>query len=531
MKIINSIILAALLMGLTACGGGTSDPGIGGSSSSGAPIAPQPDDWWYDEPGGGDRYEYVGTNPFVMTVHDPLSTFGVDVDTASYDIFRRDALSGLPPSSASVRVEEYVNFFRYQYPAPVFGETEHPFHIALAAAPNILDRDTHILRVGLQAAEVAQQANKAAHLVFLIDRSGSMNSGDRLELVKLMLRATLDLLKPTDLVSVVTYASRVELALEPTLVAEKELIISTINNLVASGATSGGGGIQLAYEQAETMFIEGGLNHVILCTDGDFNVGPSSDEELIALIEEKRQTGITFTALGFGQGNLNDAMLEAISNAGNGIYGVITSPAQAREYVNERMLSNLNYVAKDVKVQVEFNPDLVSSYRLIGYENRAIDDDDFDDDFDDDEVDAGEIGSGHQVTALYEMVLAGRAMPHTPGAPEVDDGDPYAGPVAVSIDDYVQVRVRYKPVDATADDPAIEVQASLAAVTEDLQTADEDLRWALAVAAFAEIIKASPFADKAHLDQISAIVAEQSSRDAARAEFHGHVQRLISRLR
>lgn len=529
MKIINSIFLATMVLGLAACGGssgGDSIPG-GGNSDPGTPINPQPDDWWYDEPGGGDRYEHVGTHPFVMTVHDPLSTFGVDVDTASYDIFRREASSIRLPTPASVRVEEYINFFRYQYPAPVLGETEHPFHIALAAAPNILDRDTHILRVGLQAAEVAQEAKKAAHLVFLIDRSASMGGSDRLPLVKLMLTETLNLLQPTDLVSIVTYAFGVELALEPTLVADKERIISTINGLVTNGGTAGGGGIELAYEQAENMFIEGGLNHVILCTDGDFNVGPSSKEELVALIEEKRHTGITFTALGFGRGNLNGAMLEAISNAGNGIYGVITSAAQALEYVNGRMLSNLYYVAKDVKVQVEFNPDLVSSYRLIGYENRAIDDDDFDDD----EVDAGEIGSGHQVTALYEMVLAGRAMPHTPGAPEVDDGNPYAGPVAVSIDDYVLVKVRYKPVDAMVDDPAIEVQASLAAVTEDLQTADEDLRWALAVAAFAEILKASPFADKAHLDQIRAIVAEQSARDAAREEFYRHVQNLIGRLR
>jgi Ca-activated chloride channel family protein len=528
MKITHSLVLAALL-GLSACGGSSGDVSSGGNSSSGGapipPVSPPPDDGWPDEPGGGDSYEYVGTNPFVMTVHDPLSTFGVDVDTASYDIFRRDAVVLRLPDPNSVRVEEYINFFRYQYPAPTVGETEHPFHIDLAAAPNVLERDTHILRVGLQAAEVAAEDKKPANLVFLIDRSGSMGGSDRLPLVKLMLIETLELLEPTDMVTIVTYASGAEVTLEPTQVAEKDLIVSTINSLVASGATAGGAGIQLAYGQAEAVYIEGGLNHVILCTDGDFNVGATGDE-LISLIEEKRETGITFTALGFGSGNLNDAMLEATSNAGNGVYGVIASEQQARQYVEERMLSNLQYVAKDVKVQVEFNPDLVSSYRLIGYENRDIDDDDFDDD----KVDAGEIGAGHQVTALYEMVLAGSALPDTQGAPEVDDGDPYAGPVEVDIGELVLVKVRYKPMDAAAEDPAIEVRASLDSVAGDLVAADEDLRWAIALAAFAELVKGSPFADDTQLDQINGIFAEQQSLDAAREEFYDLVQNVINQL-
>jgi len=509
---------AISLLVVSGCGGGDQSL-VGSSSSSGGPTFPplNPDDLLTDyEREQGDQFQLVGTHPFVVVTHDPLSTFGVDVDTASYDIFRRDLQnSNRLPQADSVRVEEYINYFDYGYPAPTLKD-EQPFQISLSAAPHILDRATHLLRVGIQAAKPADIEKRPANLVFLIDRSGSMAGSDKLPLVQKLLIEALGILDPTDTVTLVTYASGTAVELEPTKVEDKATIVSAINDLSASGSTNGGEAIQLAYQQAHAGFIAGGINHVILCSDGDFNVGTTSNAALVALIEEQRKTGVTFTALGFGSGNLNDSMLEATSNAGNGTYAVISSERQALDYTNNRLLSNIAYVAKDMKVQVEFNPQLVSHYRLIGYENRDIKDDEFRED----EVDAGEIGVGHRVTALYELVLKGGALPEPEDAPEPVDGDDYDGPLEVAGDDYVLVKVRYKEVDATAEDPAKEVSSSLKTLTSQLNAADADLRWAAAVAAFAEILKGSPFADSGYLEQIGAILAEQRTRDSDRAEFY-----------
>jgi Ca-activated chloride channel homolog len=455
------------------------------------------------------------TNPFVEVAHDPLSTFAVDVDTASYDIFRRDVNAGTLPVPTQVRLEDFVNFFDYDYPAPEAG-AEEPFSIELAAAPNLIDNGTTLLRVGIQGELAPTFEKRAANLVFLVDVSGSMLSEEKLPLVKKVLTYTLDVLEPEDTVSIVTYASGTEVRLEPTKVDEAETIRGVIDSLDAGGSTNGAGGIQLAYAQAEAGFIEGGINHVILATDGDFNVGVSDTAGLVELIEEKRLTGVTLTALGFGTSN-NDQMMELVSNAGNGVYGVIADEAQAETYVSERLLHNLTFIAKDVKIQVEFNSDQVLAYRLLGYENRAIADQDFRNDV----VDAGEIGAGHRVTALYQLVLVGGEVPSPEGAPAALSGAAYDGAVEVAPEDLVLVKVRYKDVDAMVEDPAYEVARTLrpGAIAASYLDLEQDFQWAVAMATFAEVLAGNPYASTFDLDQIQRIVDEQAERDTDRAEF------------
>lgn len=464
----------------------------------------------------GDRYEAVGTNPFVLTAHDPFSTFAADVDSASYDIFRRDMGYNTLPDPDSVRLEEFVNYFHYNYEPPAAG-AEHPFSITLSAAAGLFSRDTSLLRVGIQAVMPPASEKKPANLVFLLDTSGSMSDQDKLPLVQHLLIKSLDILEPGDSVALVTYAGSTGVALESTDVANKAKIAQAIESFSSEGSTAGAAGIDLAYEQASQGFIEGGINHVILCTDGDFNVGPYTDNELVQLIEQKRETGVTLTVLGFGRGNLNDSMMEKLSNAGNGNYAVIASTKQANDYVENRLLSNLTVVAKDMKIQVEFNPEYIHAYRLLGYENRAI----ADEDFIDDTVDAGEVGAGHRVTALYEIVPVGKSIPIVPNAPVIDEGEAVAGERQVGDTDMVLLKIRYKSPDAGTQDAATEVRATLPAgsLYHEISQMDESFQWAAAVAGFAEILKISPYAEPGALETIEAIVAEQSFADEDKEEF------------
>jgi Ca-activated chloride channel homolog len=489
----------------------------GGTTSTGGTTTPS----------SGDKYQPVGSNPFVMTAHDPFSTFAADVDTASYDLFRRDAQQGIRPAAASVRLEEYVNYFSYDYPAPT-ADSAYPFQLSLAAANRVFTRGTTLLRVGVQAMQPPSFVKRATNLVFLLDVSGSMGDANKLPLVKETILATLDQLDASDHVSLVTYSSAAQVVLPPTSMEMRSTVAAAVAALSAGGSTAGADGMGLAYAQASLGFIQGGINHIVMCTDGDFNVGPSSTTELLNLIRQKRQTGVTLTVLGFGSGNLNDAMMEAVADAGNGIYSVIVDSASAKKYAQQKILSTITHVAKDMKLQVEFNPDLVVAYRLLGYEDRAI----ADQSFRDDAVDAGEVGAGHRVTALYELILAGGTVPITVGAPVPDDGAPSTLAREVAPSDLVLVKVRYKTVDATDATPAIEISGSLPAslLTEQLASADADLQWATAVAALAEILKGSPYADESFLPNIRAIVAAQAGRDADRAEFATLLERIASKL-
>ena len=338
-----------------------------------------------------------------------------------------------------------------------------------------------------------------------------------LPLVKKVLTEALNVLDPTDKISIVSYAGDTRVRLEPTPVSSRSTIEKAINGLSSGGSTAGAAGIKLAYQQASKGYIEGGINHVILCTDGDCNVGLSSDEELVSLIEEKRKEGVTLTVLGFGIGDLNDSMMEKVSNACNGNYAVISSESHAERYVENRLLSNLVLIAKDMKIQVEFNPDHVTAYRLLGYENRAI----ADHDFDNDRVDGGEIGSGHRVTALFELVERDQEIPLPANAPPITIGDPVDGDRQIDSASMALVKVRYKDVDATESDAAFETGRSIppSAVLADYNQVDDDFKWAVAIAAFAEILKNSPYASFDALPSIEEIVKSKTWLDEDRAEF------------
>ena len=503
--------------GVGSLGGSTSAPptsAAGAPSTVGDVAAPPP-------------VAVPAVNPFVLTAHDPLSTFAADVDTASYDVFRQHAQTGTLPPAVGVRLEEYVNYFSYNYPAPA-ADGPHPFYISLAAAQQVFDRPTTLLRVGIQATNPPPYQKKPTNLVFLLDVSGSMDDSVKLPLIRTMMVDALDVLDPTDTVAVVTYSTTAMVRLTPTPVSSRQTIESVINSLAAGGSTAGADGMGLAYQQAGNGFIPGGINHIVMCTDGDFNVGPSSTAELLNLIRQERQSGVTLTVLGFGSGNLNDSMMEAVADAGNGIYSVIIDGDHAQQYVRDKLLSTIVHVAKDMKIQVEFNPDLVYAYRLLGYEDRAIADANFRNDI----IDAGEVGAGHRVTALYELVLAGGTIPSRTGAPTPEDGAASTLPREIAPTDLALVKVRYKSVDAADTAPALEVSTALPSTAPQawLDVADQDLRWATAVAALAEILKGSPYADKSFLPTIRSICAAQASRDADRQEFDALLEKIVPLL-
>jgi Ca-activated chloride channel family protein len=349
---------------------------------------------------GTERYAGKDVSAVHIAKSEPVSTFSVDVDTGAYANARRFlGLGQLPPRDA-VRSEELINYFRYDYAAPTTRDT--PFTVTTDVAVTPWNPATRLMRIGLRGYDLPTQGSRPpANLVFLVDVSGSMSSEDKLPLVKSALAGLAGELSPKDRVSIVVYAGAAGLVLEPTNDPAK--IRAALDRLSAGGSTAGGAGLQLAYNIARDNFLPGGVNRILLATDGDFNVGVSDNKALIEMVEKQRDSGITLTTLGFGQGNYNEAMMEQIADHGNGNYSYIDSALEARKVLGDQMSATLFTIAKDVKIQVEFNPAQVSQYRLIGYENRAL----REEDFDNDRVDAGDIGAGHQVTAIYEIVPTG----------------------------------------------------------------------------------------------------------------------------
>jgi Ca-activated chloride channel family protein len=408
------------------------------------------------EPVTGEDYADYGKNPWVDASKDHLSTFAADVDTASYTIARRKLQTGELPPAASVRVEEWVNYFKYGFPAA--SADTSPFSVIADAAPNPFDASKYVLRVGIATKDKTPGERKPSSLVFLVDVSGSMESADKLPLAKQALHILTHNLGEQDSVAIVTYAGDSRLVLPMTSVDHRDSIDHAIDSLEIGGSTAMASGIDLAYEQAIKTVQPGHISRVIVCTDGDANVGAHTHEEMLKLIETRAKAGVTLSTIGFGMGNYKDALMEQLADKGNGNNYYIDSEKMAQRVFAEQLTSTLEVAAKDVKLQVDFDPAHVSRYRLIGYENRDLKDSDFRKD----DVGAGQVGWGHQVTALYEI---------EPLAP---------GPLAT-------IRIRHKaPEGDTATETAFAMPASPAA---EFANASPDFKFAFAVAAFADVMR------------------------------------------
>jgi Ca-activated chloride channel family protein len=422
-----------------------------------------------------DEYDFINENKFRDVMANPLSTFSVDVDKASYANVRRFLTQNQKPYRDAVRIEELINYFDYNYPQPTNG---HPFSITIEGGKTPWNENSELLLIGLKGENLNEQQIPANNLVFLIDVSGSMNPANRLPLLKQAFKHMVDQLRPQDRVAIVVYAGSSGLVLESTPGSEKAKISAAIDMLQSGGSTAGGAGIQLAYKVAQQNYIHGGNNRVILGTDGDFNVGVSSTSELVKLIEEKRNSGVYLTILGFGMGNYKDGRMKQLSMAGNGNYAYIDNIMEAKKVFGSELWGTLYTIANDVKIQVEFNPAKVKSYRLIGYENRMLNSEDFNND----KKDAGDIGCGHTVTALYEIIPATADV----SVPNVDPLR-YTKQTITGSNDLVTVKIRYKkPGDDTSKLISERVEAGKTKSTSNLM-------FASAVAEFGMLLRESEF--------------------------------------
>jgi Ca-activated chloride channel family protein len=458
-------------------------------------------------------YDKVEENPFLPAATNPLSTFSIDVDTASYSNVRRFINSGSLPPKDAVRVEEMINYFTYDYKQP---DADKPFSIDLDATSCPWDPSHRLLRIGLKGREVANENRPASNLVFLLDVSGSMTPAERLPLVKQAMRLLVDKLTEKDRVAIVIYAGGSGLALKSTPGNEKEKIIRALEELQAGGSTNGAEGIELAYKVAADNFVKGGVNRVILATDGDFNIGVTNQGDLIRLIEAKAKTGVFLSVLGVGTDNLKDSTMQKLADKGNGNHAYLDSVEEARKVLVQQINGTLMTIAKDVKIQVEFNPARVASYRLIGYEKRLL----RKEDFNNDKVDAGEIGAGHTVTALYEVVPAGAGA--TDPAASVPPVDPlkYQSPGSTTAakteangsPEMVTVKLRHKKPDGEVSELT---EKSFTDNGSKFENAAPDLKFAAAVAEFGMLLRDSQFKGKGTFGAVIEWAQEGKGSDAA----------------
>lgn len=451
-----------------------------------------------------EEYSNIVESGYKSVAANPLSTFSVDVDTASYANVRRMIEYGDYVNPEAVRIEEFINYFDYSYPQPT---TDDPFSVTTELSDCPWNSETKLLLVGLKAEEIQKEEREPLNLVFLIDVSGSMFSEDKLPLVQKAFTMLTDNLTEDDRISIVTYAGEERVVLKGTSGADKEKIKEAINSLEAGGSTYGEAGINRAYELAEKYFIKNGNNRVLLATDGDLNVGLSSEEELTELIEEKRESGVFLSVLGFGTGNIKDNRMEALADHGNGNYSYIDSELEAKKVLVEEMSGTLYTVAKDVKIQVEFNPANVSGYRLIGYENRAL----ADEDFADDTKDAGEIGAGHTVTALYEIV------PNSSGTSIPEAELKYQqNTVTGNKNELLTVSLRYKQPDGDTS-KLLAVPVTMESYSKKMPA---NMTFAAAAAEFGMVLRGSEYRGSASCEQILEMLKENGyENDEYKSEF------------
>lgn len=462
---------------------------------------------------GRDQFEDFDENPIKLVLEEPVSTFSIDVDTASYSFMRRQINYNALPQKDAIRVEELINYFDYKYPEPT--SRDIPFQTTIAVTPSPWKVGNKLVHIGIKGYDVQEMPR--SNLVFLLDVSGSMNHPEKLPLMINSMKLLLESLQPEDTVSIVVYAGAAGTVLEPTKVSKKGEIIAALERLSAGGSTAGGEGLRKAYQLAEQQMEEGAVNRVILATDGDFNVGITNREELKDFIERKRETGIYLSVLGFGQGNYNDHLMQELAQNGNGVAAYIDNLNEARKVLVEEATSNLFPIAQDVKIQIEFNPAVVAEYRLVGYETRHLEREDFNNDA----VDAGDIGAGHTVTAIYEITPV--------GGPRMIDDSRYQ-PVTVNpegefTDEYAFLKMRYKlPGDDTS--KLITTPISKAVEIEEFGNFEDNIRqnefgFAMAVASFGQMLKGGQYTGTMTYDDIIAMARETKGVDefGYRAEF------------
>jgi len=473
-------------------------------------ISAMPQRGYYQDE-GRDRFTEIRANGIKLVGEEPVSTFSLDVDTASYAFVRRQLNSGVLPQKDAVRVEELINYFAYDYPLP--RDKSQPFMPSVAVYPTPWNKNTRLLHIGIKGFDIVPAEKPRSNLVFLLDVSGSMNSPDKLPLLMNSLSMLVDSLSPEDTVAIVVYAGAAGTILEPTRVKEKGKILAALDRLQAGGSTAGGEGIRLAYALAEMNYQKDAVNRVILATDGDFNVGITDRNELQSFIERKRQTGVFLSVLGFGQGNYNDALMQALAQNGNGNAAYIDSLSEARKVLVDEAGSTLFTIARDVKIQVEFNPARVHDYRLIGYETRLLNREDFNND----RVDAGEVGSGRSVTAIYEITPAGS------GQQLIDDlryGKAAGQEKTEPTGEYAFLKIRYKLPKEDASrlitQPIADAQAF-----GTIDSTPADMRFAAAVAAFGQLLRHDPFTGDFSYDEVLQLAEPARGRDpyGYRSEF------------
>lgn len=473
---------------------------------------PVPSDGVLPQTQNRDKFENVKSNPVKSVTTEPVSTFSVDVDTASYAYLRSSLNNNQMPNPDSIRVEELVNYFDYKYETPT--DKSEPFKANVQIMPTPWSEGTKLMSIGIKGYELVESEQPDSNLVFLIDTSGSMNQANKLPLLRNSFKLLLNSLKPTDTISIVAYAGSAGTVLEPTQVRDKRKILSALDRLSAGGSTAGGEGLRQAYNLAEESLKDDGINRVILATDGDFNVGISDPNQLKRFVEKKRKSGVSLSVLGFGRGNYNDELMQKLAQNGNGNASYIDTLSEARKVLVEEAGSTLFTIAKDVKLQVEFNPGLVSEYRLIGYETRALKREDFNND----KVDAGDIGAGHTVTALYEITPVGAKSQNVDPLRYTQAEEPKVAPVVnANPNEYGFMKIRYKLPESDTS-TLISTPITLA---DEVDVVSEDARFAAAVAAFGQLLRGDEYMGDYSYEEIIALALSGRGDDefGYRAEF------------